>query len=71
MALGTALIIAAVGAVLRFAVHTHVHGFSIHTIGVILMVLGAAGAILALINTAIWSRRPTRRGYVDPIDPRY
>jgi hypothetical protein len=34
--------------------------FSIHTIGVILMILGAAGAVLALINTAIWSRRPAR-----------
>jgi len=59
------LIIAAVGAVLRYAVHTHVHGFSIHTIGLILMILGAAGAVLALVNTAIWSRRPGRRGYVD------
>jgi len=39
MALGTALIIAAVGAVLRFAVHTSAHGFSIHTIGLILIIL--------------------------------
>jgi hypothetical protein len=66
MALGTALLIAAAGAILRFAVHTHVQGFSIHTIGVILMILGAAGAVLALINTAIWSRRPARRRYIDP-----
>ena len=65
MALGTALIIAAIGAILRFAVHTHAHGFSIHTIGVILIVLGIVGAVLALFQTAIWSRRP-RRGYYDP-----
>ena len=65
MALGTALIIAAIGAVLRFAVHTHAHGFSIHTIGTILIILGIVGAVLALLQTAIWSRRP-RGGYVDP-----
>ena len=69
MALGTALIIAAIGAVLRFAVHTTTHGFSIHTIGTILIILGIVGAILALFQTAIWSRRP-RAGYVDPVDPR-
>jgi beta-lactamase regulating signal transducer with metallopeptidase domain len=66
MALGTALIIAAVGAVLRFAVHTNAHGFSIHTIGTILLILGIVGAVLALFQTAIWSRRPSRRGYYDP-----
>jgi hypothetical protein len=65
MALGTALIIAAVGAVLRFAVHTSAHGFSIHTIGLILLILGIVGAVLALLQTAIFSRRP-RRGYYDP-----
>jgi multisubunit Na+/H+ antiporter MnhG subunit len=66
MALGTALIVAAAGAILRFAVHTHAHGFSIHTVGLILLIVGVIGAVLSLFQTAIWSRRPRGGGYVDP-----
>ncbi len=41
----------AVGAVLDFAVTTNTqqHGFDIHTIGIILMIVGAFGATLSLI----------------------
>ncbi len=42
----------AVGAVLDFAVTTNTeqHGFNIHTVGVILMIVGAVGAVLSLIG---------------------
>lgn len=42
----------AVGAVLDFAVTVSPdqHGFNIHTIGIILMVVGAVGAVLSLIG---------------------
>jgi hypothetical protein len=42
----------AVGAVLDFAVTTSTdqHGFNIHTVGVILMIVGAVGAVLSLIG---------------------
>jgi len=42
----------AVGAVLDFAVTTNPdqHGFNIHTVGVILMVVGAVGALLSVIG---------------------
>ncbi len=42
----------AVGAVLDFAVTTSPdqHGFNIHTIGVILMIVGAVGALLSVIG---------------------
>ena len=42
----------AVGAVLDFAVTaaTDQHGFNIHTVGVILMIVGAVGAVLSLIG---------------------
>ncbi len=41
----------AVGAVLDFAVTVDPdqHGFNIHTVGVILMIVGAVGAVLSLI----------------------
>jgi hypothetical protein len=42
----------AVGAVLDFAVTTSTdqHGFNIHTVGVILMIVGAVGAVLSIIG---------------------
>jgi hypothetical protein len=42
----------AVGAVLDFAVTTdpNQHGFNVHTIGVILMIVGAVGALLSIIG---------------------
>lgn len=41
----------AVGAVLDFAmtIAPDQHGFNIHTVGVILMIVGAVGAVLSLI----------------------
>jgi hypothetical protein len=44
-------VVFAVGAVLRFAltVDTYQHGFNVHTIGVILMIVGVVGAVLSLI----------------------
>jgi hypothetical protein len=47
----TSIIVFAVGAILRFAVtmSTTQHGFNVHTVGVILMIVGAVGALLSLI----------------------
>ncbi len=43
-------VIFAIGAVLDFAVTvTDSHGFNIHTVGVILMIVGAVGAVVSLI----------------------
>jgi hypothetical protein len=49
--LATSIVVFAAGAVLRFAltVNTYQHGFNIHTIGVILMIVAAVGAVLSLI----------------------
>ena len=49
--LATSIVVFAVGAILRFAVtvNTLQHGFNVHTIGTILMVVGAVGALLSLI----------------------
>lgn len=54
MGIGTSLVLVAVGAVLRFAVSVTATGFSIHTIGVILMVVGAVGFVISLFFWNSW-----------------
>ena len=53
----TSIVVFAVGSVLRFAVtvNTLQHGFNIHTVGVILMIVGAVGAVLSLIGMVMTS----------------
>lgn len=60
MTLGTSLVLIAVGAVLRFAVNVSTTGFNIHTIGVILMVVGVVGLFLSLMWMTIWADRRNR-----------
>jgi hypothetical protein len=52
MGIGTSIVIFAVGAIMRFAVTVSTSNFNIHTIGVILMVVGVVGFLLSL---AFWS----------------
>lgn len=61
MALGTSLVLIAIGAVLRFAVSVSAHGFSIHTIGVILMIVGGVGLLVSLFWMTIWRDRAAAR----------
>ena len=60
MTVGTSLFLIALGAILRFAVSVSTKGFNIHTIGVILMVVGVIGLILSLFWMTTWSRRRER-----------
>jgi hypothetical protein len=60
MKIGAALLLLAVGAILRFAIAaTSTHGVNVHTIGDILMIVGAIGLILWLI---VWAPRSRSRG---------
>ena len=52
MGIGTSLVIFAVGAILRFAVAVTTTSFNIHTVGVILMIVGGIGFLISL---AFWS----------------
>ena len=65
MGLGTSLFLIAVGAILRFAVNVSSGGFNLHTIGVILMVVGVIGLVISLLWMTIWSRRRDRVVYDD------
>lgn len=77
MGVGTSLVLIAVGAIMRFAVTVTATGFNIHTIGVILMIVGAVGFVLSLIFWNSWggfggsSRRSvvtrTDEGYGTPV----
>ena len=54
MGMGVSLLLVAVGAVLVWAVNTTVSGIEIHTIGWILLAVGAIGALLSLIFWSSW-----------------
>jgi hypothetical protein len=68
-----------VGAILRFAVHVHTKGFTLHTVGLILMIAGVVGLAIAFWQWAVWSRRSRqsevivdeRRRPDEYRDPRY
>jgi len=57
MTLGTSLFLIAVGAVLRFAVTVSTSGFNLHTIGLILMIVGAVGFVISLLWMTMWADR--------------
>jgi cytochrome c oxidase subunit IV len=61
MTIAAAIFLIAVGAILKFATNFHVQGVSIDTVGVILMIAGAAGLVLSFFQEAIWSGRARRR----------
>jgi hypothetical protein len=62
MTIGVGIFLIAVGAILRFGISTvTTHGFGIHTIGDILMVVGALGVVLWLLVWAPWAPRARSR----------
>jgi hypothetical protein len=75
MTFAGSILLLVVGAILRFATHLHVKGLDLRTIGLILMIAGAVGLVIALWQWTVWSRRSRqsevvvddRRG----VDPAY
>ncbi len=55
MGIGVSIFLIAVGAVLAFAVHANNSTVNIHTVGWILMGVGAAGALLSMIFWSTWA----------------
>jgi len=60
MGLGTSIFLIAVGAVLKYAVTASVAGVKLHTVGLILMVVGGVGLLLSLF----WLVSRPRRGTI-------
>jgi hypothetical protein len=54
MGIGTSIVVFAIGAIMRFATTVHTTNFNIHTIGVILMIVGAVGLIVSLFFWGSW-----------------
>jgi hypothetical protein len=54
MGIGFSVFVIAVGAILRFAVTVHTNGFNVHTIGVILLVVGIVGMLASMIFWSSW-----------------
>jgi hypothetical protein len=52
--LSASLILIAVGAILTWAVTADVNGLNVNTVGVILMVVGIAGALISFIFWSSW-----------------
>jgi amino acid permease len=73
MTFAGSIFLIAVGAILRFATHIHVKGLDLRTIGLILMIAGAVGLLIAIWQWAVLSRRSRRSEILvdDRRDPRY
>lgn len=54
MGIGVSLLLIAAGAILTWAVDATVSGLSIHTVGVILLVVGIVGLLLSLVFWSSW-----------------
>ena len=52
MTVGAGIFLAALGAILRYAVADQVDGVDLRAIGVILMIAGVVGIVIGLIQTA-------------------
>jgi hypothetical protein len=71
MGIGVSLVLIAAGAILAFAVSVTGHGFNIHTIGIILLVVGAIGALLSLIFWSSWGGFAGARRRETVVEDRY
>jgi uncharacterized membrane protein YidH (DUF202 family) len=54
MGVGTSIVLIAAGAILRFAVSVTTTGFNLHSIGLILMIVGALSLVLSIMFWSSW-----------------
>ncbi len=79
MRIGASLVLIAIGAILKFAVSKQVNGINVPTVGVILMIIGAAGLLISLVLMNTRRRTDvihnangtTYLAPNDTVDPRY
>ncbi|MDE3133974.1 MAG: hypothetical protein KGL15_07915 [Acidobacteriota bacterium] len=63
--LGGPPILIAIGAILRWAITATTSGVNIHTVGLILLIVGAIGFVISLLGMAFYADRTTRPRYTD------
>ncbi len=61
MGISVSLVLIAIGAILTWAVTATVSGIDLTTVGVILMIVGAAGLVLSMIFWSSWGGFASRR----------
>ena len=54
MGLVVSIVLIAAGAIMRYAVTTQANGWNVNTAGMVLMVVGAIGAVLSILFWASW-----------------
>jgi hypothetical protein len=57
MGIGVSLILIAAGAIMTWAVHVTGNGFNVHTIGIILLIVGVVFWILGAVGRPIGGRK--------------
>jgi len=60
MTFGGALLLIAIGAILRYATNLNVQGVEIDTVGLILMIVGIIGFVIALFYELVVARERSR-----------
>lgn len=68
MGLGTSLLLIAVGAVLRWAITATTSGINLHTVGLILMIVGLVGFLISLFWMVNATDRRRRYQAAPPAD---
>lgn len=74
MTIGPAIVLIAIGAILKWAVTAHVSGIDLQTTGTVLFVIGVIALVISLLYTFWWSDRRRAddvRVVHDERDPRY
>jgi beta-lactamase regulating signal transducer with metallopeptidase domain len=64
MTIGGSLLLIAVGAILRYATNINVKGIEIDTVGLILMIVGIVGFVIAVVYEIVAATQRSR-GYRD------
>jgi len=65
MTIGAAIVLIAVGAVMKWAVTAHINGFDIQTAGMVIFIVGLVGLGLSILYSFAWSREARYDAY-DP-----
>ena len=68
MSIAAAIFLMAIGAILRYAVSDSIEGIDLETIGLILIIAGAAGLLLEFLRQSM-DRRKTERVVERPGEP--
>ena len=70
MSLGASLVMIAIGAILKWGITAQANGINLDAVGVILMVVGAIGAVVSMMFLYSWSPIPyNRRTVVTDLGP--